>query len=218
LREPLHTISLYAELMLERTQMDAAAKQMSRIVVQNAARMATLIEGLLAFASTGVPSPARFVDLAYIVAQATQNLAVSIKTSDAMFTVGRLPVVRSSEIHLVSIFQNLISNAVKYRAEHPLQIHITAERGGPGWVVKIQDNGLGIAPENQMRIFMPFVRLASRAVPGCGLGLAVCKKIVEELGGTIWIESKLGGGSTFCFTLLDDDERNAPSIPHGELV
>jgi signal transduction histidine kinase len=112
-----------------------------------------------------------------------------------------LPIVRGNEIHLVRLFQNLISNAVKYRREDPVEIHVTAGRRGLDWVIRIADNGLGIAPENQARVFMPFVRLANRDVPGTGLGLAVCRKIVEGLGGDIWVESELGAGATFCFTI-----------------
>ena len=218
LREPLLTISLYSEMIKKKTQMDATGKQMAQIVVDSATRMVTLIEGLLSFASTGLHEPPRFVDLRHAVAQATQNLASPIRTSGAAIVVGPLPVVKSNESHLVSIFQNLLSNALKYRTERPLRIGIKAEQRGPDWVVKIDDNGLGIANENQARIFMPFLRVASRTVPGCGLGLAVCKKIVEELGGTIWVESKLGEGSTFCFTLCADKNTKIPELAYGESV
>jgi chemotaxis family two-component system sensor kinase Cph1 len=95
----------------------------------------------------------------------------------------------------------LISNAVKYRREQAVEIHVDAERRGPDWIIRIVDNGVGIAPENQARVFLPFVRLVNRDVPGTGLGLAVCKKLIEGWGGTIWIESDLGAGSTFCFTV-----------------
>jgi signal transduction histidine kinase len=139
------------------------------------------------------------------VAQATLNLAPAIEASGAIVTVARLPIVRSNEIHLVRLFQNLISNALKYRGESSVQIHVTAEQRGPGWVISIGDNGIGIAPEHQTRVFMPFVRLVNRDVPGTGLGLAVCKKVVEGLGGTIWVESELGAGSTFCFTIAAAD-------------
>jgi len=218
LREPLLTISLYSEMMLKRAQIDATTKQMSQIVVESAKRMAILIDGLLSFASSGEHEALRFVDLRHAVGQAIQNLVTPINTSGATITVGRLPIVRSSELHLISLFQNLLSNAVKYRAERPLEININAERRGPDWVVRIQDNGIGIGAEHQARIFMPFVRLASRTVPGCGLGLAVCKKIVEELGGVIWIESQLGVGSTFCFTLMGKDAGMVPLPTNGELV
>ena len=155
-------------------------------------------------------------DLQHAVAQATQNMALAIQVSGATVTVDRLPIVRSNEIHLVRLFQNLISNAVKYRREDPVEIHVTAERRGPDWVIRIEDNGLGIAPDNQARVFMPFIRLANRDVPGTGLGLAVCKKIVEGLGGTIWVESELGAGSTFCFTLVAVEKGIlVPMISHG---
>ncbi len=106
----------------------------------------------------------------------------------------------------------MISNAVRHRREEPLTIHITAEQRGPHWVIGIEDNGIGIAPENQARVFMPFIRLTNRDVPGTGLGLAVCKKIVEGLGGTISIESELGVGSTFSFTVEVEEGILVPEI------
>jgi len=218
LREPLLAISLYADMMLESTQMDVRTQQMSKIVVESAARMATLIEGLLSFASTGAHEAPRFVDLRHAVTQATQNLVLPIRTSGAIITVEEMPIVKSNEIHLVSVFQNLISNAVKYRAARTLEINIRAERSGGEWVVSVKDNGIGIAQEHRARVFMPFVRLAKRSAPGCGLGLAVCKKIIEELGGTIWIEADVEEGATFCFTLAAEDAPVASPIPHGELV
>lgn len=105
LREPLLAISLYTEMIVASTQMDARAKQMSKIVLESAARMATLIDGLLSFASTGAHEPPRFVDLRHVVTQATQNLASSIRASGATITIHGLPIVRSTEIHLVSLFK-----------------------------------------------------------------------------------------------------------------
>jgi signal transduction histidine kinase len=127
------------------------------------------------------------VDLQDAVAQAIQDLALAIKASGARVTVDRLPIVRGKLIPLVRLFQNLIGNAVKYGREDRVEIHVTAGRRGPGWVIRIEDNGLGIGPENQARVFMPFVRLVNRDVPGTGLGLAVCNKIVEGQGGAIWV-------------------------------
>jgi len=147
------------------------------------------------------------------VAQAIQNLTLDIQASGAMVTVDPLPVVLNNEIHLVRLFQNLISNAVKYRREDPVEIHLSAERRGPEWVIRIEDNGVGIAAENQERVFKPFIRLVSRDVPGAGLGLAVCKKIVEGFGGTIWVESELGAGSKFCFTILAEKEGALAPVP-----
>jgi chemotaxis family two-component system sensor kinase Cph1 len=181
--------------------MDSETKQLAEFVVAGAARMSTLIDDLLSFARTGVHEAPQDVDLERAVAQAQQNLALSIASSGAMVTVDRLPVIPGNEIQLVRLFQNLISNAVKYRREQAVEIHVDAERRGPDWIIRIVDNGVGIAPENQARVFLPFVRLVNRDVPGTGLGLAVCKKLIEGWGGTIWIESDLGAGSTFCFTV-----------------
>ncbi len=207
LREPLRAISVYTEMLVQETKMDAKATQTAKFIVGGAARMSTLIEDLLSFASTGMHEAPRNVDMQVAVAQATLNLAAAIEASGAIVTVGKLPIVRTNEIHLVRLFQNLISNSLKYRSENPVQIHVTAEQREPGWVISIGDNGIGIAPEHQTRVFMPFVRLVNREVPGTGLGLAVCKRIVENLGGTIWIESELGTGSTFCFTIAAAEER-----------
>ena len=202
LREPLRAIRLYTEMLVQKTQMDANAKQMAHFIVDGAVRMSTLVDDLLSFASTGKHEPPQCVDLRNAVSQAAQNLALNIKASGATVTVGQLPTVRSNEMQLVRLFQNLLSNAVKYRRENPVEIHVTAGRQGPDWVVRVADNGVGIALENQARVFMPFIRLANPDVPGTGLGLAVCKKIVEGLGGAIWLESELGAGSTFCFTIV----------------
>jgi len=206
LREPLRAISLYTEMLARNTRMEPNSLQIVKFILDGTTRMSTLIDDLLSFASTGVLEPLRFVDLEHILAQTTQNLAVEITESDAMVTHDRLPVVRGNDIHLIRLFQNLISNAVKYRSENEVKIRVTAERRGADWVIRIEDNGLGIAPENQACVFKPFVRLANRDVPGTGLGLAVCKKVVEGMGGTIWVQSELGVGSTFAFTIAAADE------------
>ena len=205
LLEPCRTISLFTNKLVEDPN-GANSKQMAKFIVDGAARMSTLIGDLLAFASTGQHGPPQWVDLRHAVRQAAQNLALPIKASGAMVTFDGLPMVRSNEIHLIRLFQNLMSNSIKYRLHDPVEIHVTAEQRGPLWVIKTRDNGLGIAPEYQARVFQPFKRLANPDVPGSGLGLAVCKKIVEALGGTIWVESELGAGSTFCFTIAAEPE------------
>jgi signal transduction histidine kinase len=205
LREPLRAISLFTTLLVQEAQLDANARQIAGFIVDGVARMSILVEDLLSFARTGMLEPLRSVNLRHVVAQATQNLAPDIGADGAMVTVDRLPAVLGNEIQLIRLFQNLIGNAVKYHREVPVEIHITAVRRGPDWVVGIADNGLGIAPEDQARVFLPFIRLANRDVPGTGLGLAVCRNIVEALGGTIWVESALGAGSTFSFTIAAAD-------------
>ena len=216
LREPLRAISLYTEMLAKKTQMDPSASQMAKFIVDGAARMSSLVDDLLSFASTGVHEPPLPVDLQRAVAQARQNLALAVKASGAMVTVDRLPVIQGNEIHLVRLFQNLISNAMKYRREQQVEIHVTAEQSGPDWLIRVRDNGLGIAPEDQDRVFMPFVRLVNRDIPGTGLGLAVCKKLVEGWGGKIWIESQLGSGSTFCFTIVAAEQVPIPNAAQAE--
>jgi PAS domain S-box-containing protein len=201
LREPLRAISAYTSMFLQETHMDANARQMAKFIVDGTARMSVLIDDLLAFASTGVREPPQRVELESAVEQARQNLALEIIESRASITVERLPEVEGNEIHLVRLFQNLIGNAVKYRGKNAPEIHVAAERRGAVWVIRIEDNGVGIERENQSRVFEPFVRLADRSIPGTGLGLAVCTNIVEGAGEKIWVESEPGIGATFFFTI-----------------
>jgi PAS domain S-box-containing protein len=206
LREPLRAISAYTEMLVQETPMDPKTRQMAKFIVDGAARMSTLIDDLLSFASTGLQEPPRPVELRNAAEQAIQNLALEIRESGARITLGALPPVRGNEIHLVRLLQNLVGNAVKYRGKKVPEVQVSAERRGPDWVIKVADNGVGIAPENQQRVFMPFIRLAGREIPGTGLGLAVCKNIVEGHGGTIAVESEPGVGSTFSFTIKSADE------------
>jgi PAS domain S-box-containing protein len=206
LREPLRAIAAYTEMLVQETHMDANTRQMAKFIVDGAARMSVLIDDLLSFASTGVPEPPRRVDLQHAVVLARQNLALEIVESGVSITVDRLPVVLGNEIHLVRLLQNLLGNAMKYRGENAPEIHVAAARRGAGWVVRIEDNGIGIARDDQARVFEPFIRLANRDIPGTGLGLAVCKNIVEGAGETIWVESEPGIGSTFSFTVTATEE------------
>jgi len=202
LRGPLRAISVYADLLVQQTPVDAIDRKMARFIVDGVAQMSALVDDLLSFAATGVRKPSRYVDLRRTVTHALRNLAAGIQAGGAIVKLDPLPVVRGNEVHLVRLFQNLISNAVKYRSEDPVEIHVTARQRGPDWIVGVRDNGVGIPPEYHARVFMPFERLAGRDIPGTGLGLAVCKKIVEELGGELWLESQPGAGSTFFFTIM----------------
>jgi signal transduction histidine kinase len=210
LRDPLSAICEFTEVLAQRMDRDEASKELAALIMNAANLMSTLIDDLLSFANASAIKPRQRVELRHAVAQATQNLARAIKASGAMMTVDQLPIVRSDESQLVRVFQNLIGNAIKYHAERSPEIHITAEQRGPDWVIRIEDHGQGIAPEDQARVFTPFIRLANQNVPGTGLGLAVCRKIVEGMGGIIWVESELGAGSTFCFTI--------PAAQEGILV
>lgn len=209
LREPLRAISLFATLLVARTQSDVNAKEMAGFIEDGVARASALVNDLLAFAISGRREPRKTVDLRYAVTQAMLNLALEIEESGAIVTVDAMPVVLGHQAHLVQVFQNLISNAIKYRAGGIAEIRVTAARSGPEWLIGITDNGVGIASEDQARIFLPLVRLAGRDVPGTGLGLAVCRRIVEGLGGTLEVKSTPGAGSTFSFTIAAPPEGEA---------
>jgi len=141
-----------------------------------------------------------------------QNLALDITSSGARISQDRLPTVLGNEIHLVRLFQNLIGNAVKYRGTEPPEIHVGAHLRGHEWTIGVEDNGLGIAREDQARVFMPFMRVANRNIPGTGLGLAVCKNIVAEWGGKLWVESESTAGSTFSFTIAAEDSDHVAGL------
>jgi PAS domain S-box-containing protein len=212
LREPLRAISVYTEILIQDTQIDASATQMAKFIVDGTMRMSILIDDLLSFASSGVREAPVRVDLRKVFNKALDNLALEILESKALVTVGHMPVVRSNEILLVRLLQNLIGNAIKYRGMESPKVHVSAEVLGANWVIRIKDNGIGIAPENQVRVFMPFVRLPNRGIHGTGLGLSLSKNIVEGLGGTIWVESRQGIGSEFSFTLPATQAVSAPDV------
>ena len=206
LREPLRTISVFTSLLLEKHRSDVEAKEIGGFIIDGVARMSALLDDLLSFAVTGKHEPHQPVDLQQAVAHAIQNLAFTVTASGATVTAVDLPIIQGNKIGLVCLFQNLIDNAVKYRSENAVEIQVTAERRRTDWIVKVADNGIGIATENQTRVFMPFVKLADRSVRGTGLGLAVSKRIVEGMGGKIWVESELGAGSAFYFTIAAPGE------------
>jgi PAS domain S-box-containing protein len=182
LREPLRTISALTQLLVRKAQLDESDKEIARFIVDGVRSMSTLLDDLLASATCRFNDSLRPVDLQHAAAQAMQNLREALTSSGATITIEPLPTVQGKECDLVRVFQNLISNAVKYRSEEAVEVRITAERFGPDWVIRIRDNGIGITKEHHRRIFALFARLHSE-IPGTGLGLALCKKIVEGLGG-----------------------------------
>jgi len=165
--------------------------------------MTELVNELLAFARVGGDDQTfGEVDAEAVFYQAYAYLHPAIKEAGATVVHDPLPVVRGNEIHLRQLLQNLIANAVKYRRDEPLQIHVSAEEQNARWTFSVRDNARGIAREDQQRIFDAFVRLHDQAqIPGTGIGLALCKRIVEHHGGQIWVESVPAHGSTFYFTL-----------------
>ena len=170
--------------------------------------MQSLIGDLLAYSRVGTKGGALQPTKAQSSFDtALRNLAASIQDAGAVITSDPLPVVRADAIQLTQVFQNLIGNAIKFRSERRPEVHIGARREQEAWLFWVRDNGIGIAPEYTERIFLIFQRLHTRnKYPGTGIGLAICKKIVERHGGKIWIESQPDQGATFYFTISDRGE------------
>ena len=204
LQEPLRMVASYLELLADRYKgrLDEKADKFINYAVDGATRMKILIDDLLGYSR--VTTKARSIepiDVGAALDQATNNLGKAIAERGAVVTQGTLPSALVDRTHLVQLFQNLIGNALKFCDDTP-RIHVWAERNEQGWVVAVRDNGIGIAPEHHERIFQIFQRLHGREkYAGTGIGLAICKKIVEQYGGRIWVESQPGKGSTFFFTL-----------------
>ncbi|MEA1895594.1 MAG: ATP-binding protein [Euryarchaeota archaeon] len=205
LQEPLRMVSGYMQLMKRRYggKLDSDADDFIGFAVDGANRMQTLIGGLLAFSRVGTRGkPLTPTDCETLLSQTLSDLEMSTYGSGAVITHDALPTVMADSSQLAQVFQNLIGNAIKFRGEAPPRIHIAAEQKEGEWVISVADNGIGIAPEYFDRIFAIFQRLHGRdEYSGTGIGLAVCKKIVERHGGRMWVESEPGLGSTFYFTI-----------------
>jgi PAS domain S-box-containing protein len=211
LQEPLRMITSYLELLERRYrgQLDPSADKFIAYAVDGAVRMQTLIQDLLSYSRVGTRGQ-RFtkLDCATIVNTAIKNLQVSIAQSNAVITQDKMPEVYGDSTQLVQLFQNLLSNAIKFRRDIPPHIQIRVEKTRDEWLFSVCDNGIGIESQYADRIFLIFQRLHSRTeYPGTGIGLAICKKIVERHGGNLWLESKVGQGSCFYFTLSTQDSR-----------
>ena len=205
LQEPLRMVSSYLQLLEKRykDRLDQGATTFIGFAVDGAARMQRLINDLLAYSRVGSRgAPFQPVDCTQVVETVLHALQVSIKASQGRISVGRLPVVMGDATQLAQLFQNLLTNALKFRGDSPPRVHVSAERQDTRWVFSVADNGIGVAPEYFDRIFVMFQRLHGRqAYSGTGIGLAICKKVVERHGGSIWVESTPGQGANFKFTI-----------------
>jgi len=205
LQEPLRTIVGYTQLLEHRCKekLDDDAKEFMAYIVDAAQRMSALVNDLLSYSRVANVErvPLRRVETSGVVAGVELNLMKAVSESGAVIKSEDLPVVMGDETQLSQLFQNLIGNAIKYRGTDPPKIQIKAEDQGDYWLFSITDNGIGIDAAYHERIFGLFKRLHGRDVPGTGLGLAICRKIVEKHQGRIWVESELGKGSVFYFTL-----------------
>lgn len=217
LQEPLRMITTYAQLLEKRYhhQLDREALTFVDHIVGGSRRMRELLADLLTYTQIGEdtessPEPA---DLNAVLQTVLQNLRLAVEENHAVITSDPLPAVNAYAAHCVLLFQNLIGNAIKYRSEDPPRVHISVQREGSRWRFAVADNGIGIAPEYHQRIFGMLKRLHGKEIPGTGIGLAICQRVVERYNGKICVESQAGQGATFLFTLPDashpQEESNA---------
>jgi len=205
LQEPLRMVASYTQLLAKRYKgkLDSDADEFIAYAVDGATRMQALINDLLTYSRVGTKGKDfKPIDCKTVLERTLDNLKKAVEESGAELTYEPLPTVMADDVQLGQLFQNLIGNAIKFRSEESPHIHISAERNEDKWIFSVGDNGIGIDPEFTERIFIIFQRLHKRRdYPGTGIGLAVCKKIVERHGGRIWVESKPEKGSTFYFTI-----------------
>lgn len=206
LREPLRIIAGFVQLLARRYKgkLDADADEYIGFVVDGANRMNNLINDLLAYSRVAASAPIEIISSEAALGRALENLGAAMEENNAAVSHGPLPEVYFNENRLVQIFQNLIGNAIKFHGSEPPRVHVSADRLEGGWRFSVSDNGIGIAPEQAGRIFEIFQRLHGiDKYPGTGIGLALCKRMVENRGGCIWVESGPGKGSVFHFIIPD---------------
>jgi PAS domain S-box-containing protein len=205
LQEPLRMVSSYTQLLARRYhgKLDDDADEFIAYAVDGANRMQVLLNDILDYSRVGTRGkPFKVIYCEDVFDQAMANMKLAIEDSGAVVNHDTLPIIMADEGQLVQLFQNLIGNAVKFRNQEPPRINVSAEKRQNEWVFSVRDNGIGIDPQSAQSIFEIFRRLHTREeYPGTGMGLAICKKIVERHGGQIWVQSQPGEGSTFYFTI-----------------
>ena len=206
LQEPLRMVATYSQLLQRRYggALGPTGQEYLGYAIQGAVRMDNLLRDLRMYTqvSSSDQEPVGDVDSEEVLDQALANLEMTINETGAVITRTALPRIRLHEFQLEQVFQNLIANAIRYRSELPPRIDVACERHGEEWLFSVKDNGIGIDPQFKEQIFGIFKRLHSATeYPGTGMGLAICRRVVERAGGRIWVESELGRGSTFCFTI-----------------
>ncbi len=205
LQEPLRMVASYMQLLQRRYQgkLDADADEFIAYAVDGAKRMQALINDLLAYSRVSSRGkPFEPIDCEVVLDEALANLQMAIEESDAVIIRDPLPTVMADGTQLMQLFQNLIGNGIKFQNGRAPHVHVSTERQAGEWVFSVCDNGIGIDPRYHERVFAVFRRLHTREeYPGTGIGLAICKRIVERHGGRIWVESQSGEGSTFHFAI-----------------
>ncbi|MFN3324427.1 MAG: sensor histidine kinase [Bryobacteraceae bacterium] len=211
LQEPLRTMSLYAQLLSRRygDRLDAEGVASVGYICESAQRMQALIQGYMEYSQVERYSGVEDMDAGAVVRHVVSDLTSAVRESGAQVEIGELPLVRANPTLLSRLFQNLLLNSIKYRSERPLCIRVFAEEAGGEWIFTVEDNGIGIPLEYAEQVFVIFKRLHGREREGYGVGLAVCKRIVEHHGGRIWVEPVPDGGTRLRFTLKPANVRRS---------
>ncbi|MFX1456068.1 MAG: ATP-binding protein [Promethearchaeota archaeon] len=205
LQEPLRAIVSFSQLLEDKyyNELDADGKDFIHLITDGAIKMNTLIKDLLSYSRiTTHAKPSKLINLEVILKDALFNLQESIKESGAIITYDKMPTLKVDQTQFLQLFQNLISNAIKFRREKPPKVYIGVNQINEEWLFFVKDNGIGIESKYFDRLFNIFYRLHTKEeYPGTGIGLPICKKIVQRYSGKIWVESEINKGSTFYFTI-----------------
>jgi signal transduction histidine kinase len=218
LHNPLRSIGALTDLLIGRNadKLDESSKECARMIVDGVNRMGSMIRSLLDYAAAAESNDDNIAtDCNSVMEHVLHDLHYVIETSGTLVNVERLPIVKMNEAHLIQVFSNLIGNAVKYRNALKPEVHISAREQRDEWCIAVKDNGIGLDMQYADNIFGMFQRLhTSKGYEGSGVGLALCKVIILRNGGRIWVESELGRGSTFFFTLPKvGEQRSKPLVP-----
>lgn len=215
LQEPARTVALYTQLAVRKSKdrLDSDTAQYLAFATESALRMQMLIQDLLRFTRAVDEREAldTYADVGKVIGIVIQNLQTAIaETNGKIVAAEPLPVVPMAEAHLTQILQNLIGNALKYRSHDTPHVRVSVNSGVEQWIFAVEDNGQGIAPEHHDRVFQIFKRLHGQEVPGTGIGLAICQRLVTHYGGRIWLESSPGQGTTFYFSISSGGSKDGP--------
>jgi signal transduction histidine kinase len=201
LRQPLRSILTNAQLLERKRPQDSELKEYTAPIIEGAGEINTLVESLVNFSRVGSTQRRSLIRLDIVLQLALLKVQRMVKESNARITFRDLPEAEVDESQFAQVFEHLLSNSIKYRGGEPPEIEVSAQEDSDAYKVSVRDNGVGIKPEYHQTVFAPFKRLHGKEIPGMGLGLSICKKIVMSHGGKIWVESDGQQGSTFHFTV-----------------
>lgn len=218
-QEPLRMVTAYTQLLQREfaNELQGSGAVSLRYVLEGSDRLCALLQNLLAYmqASRNPEASAEEIDCNEVLGEVIANLQIPVQQTGAQIRSEGLPHVVCPRIHMLELLQNLVNNAIKYRSSRPPEIVVAAKQDNDNWIFSVRDNGMGIAPQHQQNIFGVFKRLHGNNIPGSGIGLAICRRVVEQHHGRIWVESQLDRGSIFYFSLPARLPQSANDFAHA---